>query len=131
MTPEKLLSRHPLENGLTLEFWDLSRPMLGDRWQVTLEIRLPVPIGPASLPPDLLPQEATIIRALGPVVVFSQRDERHFIPAPEYEATLKEMATRLLALAPSYFGHPEFAARLIRKRYGEYQERQRRENPKR
>jgi len=130
MSPEKLLFRHPLENGLTLEFWDLSRPMLGDRWLVTLEIRLSVPIGPATLPPDLLTQEATIIRAMGPGVVFSQRDERHFIAAQEYDATLREMATRFLALAPAYFGHPEFAGRLIRKRYAEYQEKQRRASPK-
>ena len=130
MTLEKLLSRHPLVNGLTLEFWDLSRPMLGDRWVVTLEIRLSVPIGPATLPPDLLPQEAAIVRALGPEVVFSQRDERHFIAAQEYDATLKEMATRLLALAPTYFGHPKFAGRLIRKRYAEYQEKPRGASPK-
>lgn len=125
MITEKLLSRHPLENGLTLEFWDLSRPMIGDRWIITLELRITIPINTASLPPDLQPQEADIVKALGAEIVFSQRDERNFIDIKEFEAAVNEMVARLLALAPSYYGHPEFGGRLIRKRYAEYQEKQR------
>jgi len=125
MTPEKLFSRHPLDNGLTLEFWDLSRPMIGDRWIVVLEARLAIPVGAATLPPDLMGQEAEISRTLGPEVVFSQRDERNFIAAEDLPATLKEIEARLLTLAPSYFGHQEFAGRFIRKRFAEFQEEQR------
>lgn len=125
MTKEKLLARHPLDNGLTLEFWDLSRPMIGDRWIITLELRITIPINAANLPPDLKSQEAEIIKALGTEIVFSQRDERNFIDAGEFAASLAEMQARLLALAPSYYGHPEFAGRLIRKRYGVFQEKQR------
>jgi hypothetical protein len=62
---------------------------------------------------------------LGPEIVFSQRDGRNFIDIKEFEATVQEMVTRFLTLAPSYFGHPEFAGRLIRKRYAEFQEKQR------
>jgi hypothetical protein len=125
MTTEKLLSRHPLDNGLILEFWDLSRLMIGDRWIITLELRITIPINAANLPPDLLDQEADIVRALGSEIAFSQRDERNFIDAKEFDASLGEMQARLLTLAPSYYGHPEFAGRLIRKRYAEFQEKQR------
>lgn len=125
MITEKLLSRHPLENGLTLEFWDLSRPMIGDRWIVTLEARLIIPVSAATLPADLQAQEADIVRALGTEIVHSQRDERNFVDTREMAANLKEIETRLLALAPSYFGHPEFAGRLIRKRFAEFQDKQR------
>jgi hypothetical protein len=38
------MSRHPLNNGLTLEFWDYSRPIAGDRWFVLLEVRIAIPI---------------------------------------------------------------------------------------
>ena len=31
MNPARLMVRHPLKNGLTLEFWDHSRPVAGDR----------------------------------------------------------------------------------------------------
>lgn len=125
MTPEKLFSRHPLDNGLMLEFWDLSRPMAGDRWLVVLEARLAIPVGSATLPPDLRSQEAKIRRALGAEIVFSQRNERIFIAADEYPSTLKEIEARLLALAPSYLGHPHFAGRFIRKRFAEFQEKER------
>jgi hypothetical protein len=124
MTAEKLYSRHPLDNGLILEFWDRSRPMAGDRWQVVLEARIAIPVGPATLPPDLKGREAEISRALGPEVVFSQRDERTFIAAGAYPATLKEIAARLLTLSPSYFGHQEFPGRFIRKRFREFQEKE-------
>ncbi len=99
---------------MTLEFWDLSRPMIGDRWIVTLELRITIPISAANLPPDLLGQEADIVQALGAEIIFSQRDERNFIDTKEFDGAIKEMVTRLLALAPSYLGHPEFAGRLIR-----------------
>ncbi len=125
MTTEKLLSRHPLDNGLIMEFWDLSRPMIGDRWIITLELRITIPITADNLPPDLKAAQADIVRGLGPEIVFSQRDERNFIDAKLFETTLTEMQTRLLELAPSYYGHPEFAGRLIRKRYAAYQEKQR------
>jgi hypothetical protein len=125
MNREKLHSSHPLDNGLTLEFWDLSRPMIGDRWIITLEIRLTIPIAAAILPPDLQDQQADMVQALGSEIVFSQRDVRNFIDAKEFDATVTEMVTRLLTLAPKYFGHPEFAGRLIRKRLAEYQEKQR------
>ena len=125
MTTEKLLSRHPLDNGLTIEFWDLSRPMIGDRWIITLELRITIPINAANLPPDLQAQEADIVKALGAEIVFSQRDERNFIDIKEFDAAVNEMVARLLTLAPSYYGHPEFGGRLIRKRYAEFQEKQR------
>jgi hypothetical protein len=125
MTTEKLLSRHLLENGLTLEFWDLSRPMIGDRWIVTLEARLIIPVNAATLPAGLQAQEAEVVRALGAEIVHSQRDERNFVDTKEMAANLKEIETRLLALAPSYFGHPEFPGRLIRKRFAEFLEKQR------
>ena len=125
MTTEKLLSRHPLDNGLTIEFWDLSRPMIGDRWIITLELRITIPINAVNLPADLQAREGEISKALGAEIVFSQRDERNFIDIKDFDATVKEMMTRLLTMAPSYYGHPEFGGRLIRKRYAEFQEKQR------
>lgn len=125
MAPQKLISRHPLDNGLILEFWDLSRPMAGDRWLVVLEARIAVPVGAATLPPDLKDREAEISRGLGPEIVFSQQDERTFVATDELPATLKEIAARLLTLAASYFGHPEFAGRFIRKRFAEFQKEER------
>jgi hypothetical protein len=126
MTPEKLLSRHSLANGLTLTLWDLSRPVAGDRWYVALEARITVPLQEANLPPELVPRAAEVAAALGPEVGFSQKDERNFIASPEVPEILKEMATRVLELADHYFGQADFAPGLIRRRYARHLEEQRR-----
>jgi hypothetical protein len=99
--------------------------MAGDRWQVTLEARIPIPVNAATLPPELLEKEAEVECALGTPIIFAQCDERTFVDARDFDAALKEMETRLLSLAPAYFGHPEFAGRLIRKRFADYQDKQR------
>jgi hypothetical protein len=99
MNSPRLLNRHNLDNGLTLEFWDLSRPLVGDRRFVCLE-------------------------ALGEEIIFSQRQERNFIAASSAPALLQDMQDRILALAPGYLGHADFAARFIRKKCAARQELQ-------
>jgi hypothetical protein len=125
MSPEKLLSRHFLDNGFCLEFWDLSRPVAGDRWQVVLEARVAVPITAATLPPDLRPRQAQVTAALGREILFSQKEVRNFMAAGEVGDLLKEMEARLLSALSAYLVHPDFAGRLIRKKFTEYQEKQR------
>ena len=125
MSSERLISRHPLNNGLTLEFWDYSRPIAGDRWFVLLEIRIAIPIRPDTLPPKLRGQADKVKEALGDEIVFSHKDERNFIAATEAPKILKDMQDRFLDMAPGYFGHPDFAARFIRGKFAEKQELQR------
>lgn len=125
MNPEKLLARHSLNNGLTLELWDRSRPVAGDRWHVALEARITIPVQEPVLPPELAPKAAEVAAALGPELVFSQTDERHFIAAREVPELLKEMEARALELAAGYFGHADFPKRLIRRKYAEHLERRR------
>jgi hypothetical protein len=114
MTTGKLRLRHPLNNGLTLEVWDLSRPVAGDRWQVVLEARITVPVSPAE-----------VAAALGEQLVYSRRDARNFIDARQVAAVLQEMENRLLELAPGYLGHPDFAQGFIAKEFAAYQEKRR------
>jgi hypothetical protein len=129
MTPEKLLSRHSLANGLTLTLWDLSRPVAGDRWYVALEARITIALKEAHLPAELVPRAGEVAGALGPEVVFSQKDERNFIAAPEVSQVLQEMETRVLDLAAHYLGQADFAPRLIRRRYARNLEEQRGHRP--
>lgn len=124
MTTESLLLRRSLPNGLTLEFHNRSRLMAGDRWQVVLEVRLPIAVSAATLPPDLADRAQEVIAALGPEIVFIQQEVRHFIDVREVPALLSEMQTRLLKGLESYLGHPDFAGRYIRKKFTEYEERQ-------
>ena len=125
MNTERLISRHPLNNGLTLEFWDYSRPIAGDRWFVLIEVRIAIPIRPDTLPPELRGQADQVKKALGDEILFSHKDERNFIAATEAPKILKDMQDRFLAMAPGYFGHPDFAARFIRGKFAEKQALQR------
>jgi len=125
MNTERLISKHPLNNGLTLEFWDYSRPIAGDRWFVLIEVRIAIPIRPDTLPPELREQADQVKEALGDKIIFSHKDERNFISATEAPKILKDMQDRFLDMAPGYFGHPDFAARFIRGKFAEKQELQR------
>jgi hypothetical protein len=117
---DKLLLSHPLANGLILEFHDLSQPMAGDRWQVILEVRLPIPVSADTLPPDLAEQAPEVIAALGPKIFFTQQEVHYFIDIREVPGLLEEIQTRLLQGLESYLGHPDFAGRYLRKKFTEH-----------
>ena len=44
MNSSRLIDRHPLDNGLALELWGQSRPLVGDRWDVGLAARIAIPV---------------------------------------------------------------------------------------
>jgi len=125
MNTERLISKHPLNNGLILEFWDYSRPIAGDRWFVLIEVRIAIPIRTDTLPPELREQADQVREALGDETIFSHKDERNFISATEAPKILKDMQNRFLEMAPGYFGHMDFAARFIRGKFAEKQKLQR------
>lgn len=125
MTTKSLLLRRSLPNGLLLELYDRSRPMAGDRWQVILEVSVPIPVNEAALPADLKERAPEVIAALGPEIIFTQQEIHHFVDAREVSALLQEMQERLLQGLSDYLGHPNFAGRYIRKKFAEYQEKQR------
>lgn len=125
MSEEKFISRYPLDNGLVLEFWDLSRHTAGDRWQVTLEARIMVPVRPEYLPPELRDRPEEVVAALGPEVRFSHQETRNFVDERLRRQLLQEMEARLLEGVKRYVSHPEFGPRFIRRRYKEYLERSR------
>jgi len=120
----KLLLRQALANGLSLELYDRSRVMAADRWQVVLEVRVPIPVNASTLPPDLTDRAPEVIAALGSEIVFSQQEVHHYIDVREVPGLLQEIQTRLLEGLEGYLGHPDFAGRYLRKKYAEHQARQ-------
>ena len=118
MNSPRLLDRHLLKNGLTLELWDHSRPVAGDRWFVCLAARITIPVQAETLPPELIAHSRRgLVEALGEEIIFTHREERNFIAASEAPILLQDMQDRILALAPGYFGRPDFPARFIRIKY--------------
>jgi hypothetical protein len=121
MNAPRALARHSLDNGLTLEIWDHSRPLVGDRWFVNLETRITIPVRAETLPAELQAQTALVVESLGEEIIFSRQETRNFIAASEAPGLLQEMQDRMVALAPGYFGHADFAAGFIRKKFAEVQ----------
>jgi hypothetical protein len=122
MNSGRLVHREVLANGLTLELWDHSRPVAGDRWYTRLEARINMAVR-EQLPEELKDQEAEVVAALGEDVVFARQEERNFISAAEHPGVLQDMQDRILALAPAYYGHQDFGAKFIYKKYAAYRER--------
>lgn len=125
MNSERLLCRQTLANGLNLELLDHSRPLAGDRWLVKLEVRVAIPVTAETLPPELKERCQEVVEALGPEITFRKEDVRHFIDQREVPELREKMQARLLRGLTSYLGHPDFAGRYLRKKFAEYEERQR------
>jgi hypothetical protein len=121
MNSGRLISQHALANGLILELWDHSRPLVGDRWYVLLETRIAVPVRVDTMPPELKSLAEQMVTALGDEIIFTRTEERNFISAAEFPGLLQDMQDRVLKLAPGYFGHPNFAASFIRGKFAERQ----------
>jgi hypothetical protein len=99
--------------------------LAGDRWLVKLEVRVAIPVAEAHLPPDLKERYQEVVEALGPEVIFRKEDVRHFIDQREVPELREKMQARLLQGLLAYLGHPDFAGRYLRKKFAEYEERQR------
>jgi len=114
-----LIKKIELENGLTLEFIDVSRKVAGDRYLVALQTRVSVPVEPGWFTgddPDL-PDLADVIAKVGPTVEFEQKKERVFVDESEKPAVLENMIAVAEDFGVRYIGHPEFPKKLILKEY--------------
>lgn len=120
----KLVSRIPLANGLILEIWDLSQPVIADRWQVTMEARVHIPVTEACLEESRYDQLPELQAVLGSEVCFRQQKTRNFIEAGEVRRTFAGLTSRFIENAQAYLGHRDFPRKFIWKKFTEYQEKQ-------
>lgn len=114
-----------LANGLKLEIRDASRKVAGDRWRVELVATIHVPISEdwfrrnLSMPASI----DTLKEALGDTVGFEYKTVRNFIDEHDKSVVFDQMKAGLAAHL-NYYEHPDFAARLIIKKYSEIHKRQ-------
>jgi hypothetical protein len=121
---ERLIKTIPVSDTLTLNIFDASKKIAGDRWQVTMTARMAMTVDDFfsdKNPGD--PPAADIKTALGDAVTWEIIKQRNFIDAKEKEAVLQQILDVFETLSVPYLSHPEFARKFILKQFFAQQKR--------
>ena len=107
------MERRELANGLTLEFWDESRKVVGDRWYVGVRAVVPVPL-PGHQIDHATPEVMEFLRdAVGAYICFQLREEKNFVAEAEVDAFREEFKRVFLSNSLPYLSRPDFPSRFV------------------
>ncbi len=116
---EKLIDKIKLENGLTLEVYDRSRSVAGDRWLVSLIARIEVEVRPEYFQgqhtPDLPFDD--VRAAVGDKATYRHEKTRNFIAETKKDEVFEGLKERFLAASLTYLSSPDFPRKLILMQY--------------
>jgi len=118
---EKLIKTLDLENGLQLKVYDGSRELVGDRWLVSLIVRMDVPVTEALKKNSREPMENIdeIKDMLGDSVLYEKKREKIFVDKTEKEKVFKELCDMFLNSSLNYLSKKAFPKQYILKTYKE------------
>lgn len=118
---EKLIKTIDLENGLQLNVYDASRKLVGDRWLVSLVVRMDVPVTEALKKNGRQPMENVdeIKDVLGDSVLFEKIREKIFVDTAAKETVFKELCDMFLNSSLNYLSKEIFPKQYILKTYKE------------
>ena len=109
----KLIKSIDLENDMQLNLYDASVKLAGDRWLVSLIVRMEIPVK------TVLMQVDEIEKVLGKSIRFEQKRERIFIDETVKEVVFKELCDNFLINTVRYFSNKEFPKKYVLKKYKE------------
>jgi len=115
----KQIDKIKLENGLTMELYDCSRPVAGDRWQVSLVARIEVEVRPEYFEGNNTPDDPldAIRSAVGDKATYRHEKTRNFIAETEKDDVFKLLKERFLAASIGYLSSADFPRKLIMLQY--------------
>ena len=118
---EKLIKTIDLENGLQLNVYDASRKLVGDRWLVSLVVRMDVPVTEVLKKNGRQPTESVdeIKDVLGDSVLFEKIREKIFVDTAAKETVFKELCDVFLNSSLNYLSKEIFPKQYILKTYKE------------
>jgi len=118
MIGKNLVEKIRLSNGLDLELLDGSRVLAGDRWFVSLEARIEMPVDKSYL--DGIKDADKIVEILrkeyGEKVVYSYTQEKHFVDEKEKDSVFNQFRENVKNIL-SYLSHPDFVQKTLLARY--------------
>ncbi len=118
---EKLIKTMDLENGMQLNFYDASKKLAGDRWLISLVVRMEIPITEVlKKDPDQSTESVDeIATVLGESVLFEQKRERNFIDEAQKAEMFKELYDTFVNSTFVYLSNEAFPRKYITKKYRE------------
>jgi hypothetical protein len=123
---QALLKTMELRNGLKLDFYNISRKLAGDRWYVGIIARIDIPLTDSLFTNQRLSNYSVeeIRNAMGEVVRFQQKRERHYIDEREKNALLHGLMDSFIKSTLNYFSNPDFPGKYVLKKFQAYLKRQ-------
>jgi len=124
MQPEgRLIEEIDLGNGLRVYFYDQSRGVAGDRWQVKLLVMIPLEVKRDYFDEFDNPDEIYhgFVSAVGKTINFRIERFRNFIDHSNVPQTLADLKDEFLRSIMNYISKPHFARKFILKKYQEHQ----------
>jgi len=123
---EKLIKTMDLTNGMQLNFYDGSRRLAGDRWLISLIIRMEIPVTEVSINHGEKSMESVdeIKKVLGEKVLFELKRERIFVADSEKQTVFEEVYDFFIDSVLGYLSNKAFPKRYVLKKYREKVERE-------
>ena len=118
---EKLIKTMDLENGMQLNFYDASRRLAGDRWLISLIIRMEIPVVEALIADEGKSMDSVgeIKKVLGEKILFEQKRERIFVGESEKQTVFEEVYNFFIDSVLGYLSNNAFPKRYVLKKYRE------------
>lgn len=119
LQPEHLIEILQLDNSLELQIWDVSRLLAGDRWLVSVELRMDVPFQTKTLETLADAEKAIPIfrNIYGEGIPYRHKRERHFVDENERESVIREFVYNTKRDLIPYLSHPNFSEKLTLSAY--------------
>ena len=108
---KKLIREVPLENGLTLRFFDATRRYFGDYHQVRIEISCEVPLS-AEIFDDAAARESAV-KVLGDRVQYLKQVEHQGVATDAVSGVVEDSIRHFLDHSLGYFRSPAFPKKLV------------------
>lgn len=112
----KLIREIPLDNGLTVRFFDSTRRYFGDYNQVRVRIQCEVPLT-EELFEDAQSYQAAL-KTLGARADYSKEIEQQGVPSAEIDAAIEKVVQHFVDHSLAYFNNAAFAKKLVQSELG-------------
>ncbi len=119
MTEKNLLNTIYLENGLLISFYDESKKIAGDRWQIIVTAKIEIVTDQVQFTRMDTEKKIEIIQVVGEQIYYEKKLIRNFIGEKQKEETVTVLYESFLQITRPYFSHSQFAERFVLKTYAD------------